>query len=153
MRLRHTAKRIALDESGSPGCSTDCAVTDSYLLLSVPSVGTLALTSEQVTEARRRASEVLPPASNTAAGAAPKGDGSPALLDTVQMASLTGVPASWLETAARKGLIPSHEFGRWRRFAYAEVLEASRAGKIPRLKDIPPAPVLLDAQRIKRRKS
>jgi excisionase family DNA binding protein len=46
------------------------------------------------------------------------------LLDAEQLAAVLSVPASWIEQKAREGVIPSLEFGRWRRFRRSEV-EAS----------------------------
>jgi hypothetical protein len=129
-------------------------VADHVLLMTA--VGLLALAPEQVTEARRLAAGVLPPASNTSTGSeAGPSHGSVTetrLRDASEMSAATGVPASWFESAARKHLIPSHNFGRWVRFDYREVFEASRAG-IPRLRDLPAAPVLPMAQKLKRKRA
>jgi hypothetical protein len=120
------------------------------LVLHAEGFGNIALTLDGLTEARRRAAEVLPPASNTSAGSAPKDGTSEALLDAAGVAAATGVPASWFEQAARADLIPHHVFGRWIRFDYREVFEASRTG-IPKLRDMPQVPVLFPAKRLRRK--
>src|SRR6516165_7426642 len=49
------------------------------------------------------------------------------LLDAEQLAEQLAIPATWLEQKAREGVIPSLEFGRWRRFRRSEVEAAVRA--------------------------
>jgi excisionase family DNA binding protein len=50
------------------------------------------------------------------------------LVDADDLAALLKVPASWIEQKAREGVIPSLEFGRWRRFRRSEVEAAVRPG-------------------------
>jgi excisionase family DNA binding protein len=122
-------------------------VTD--YLLPVPGLGLLIVTAEELHAALSRGRAVLGQADIGIPPSTPKDGTSGALLDASEMAAATGVPASWFETAAREGLIPHHMFGRWRRFDYAEVFAASRAG-IPRLRDMPRAPVVPLAKKLKR---
>jgi excisionase family DNA binding protein len=53
------------------------------------------------------------------------------LLDAGQLAAALGIPESWIEAKGREGVIPSLEFGRWRRFRRSEV-EAAVRGTPPR---------------------
>jgi hypothetical protein len=126
--------------------------SDAYLL-PVLGVGLLALTAEELHAALSRGREaggsVLMAGSTPVA---PQGDTSGGLRDASEMSAATGVPSSWFETAAREGVIPHHKFGRWVRFDYREVFEASRAG-IPRLRDMLAAPVLPLSQRLKRKRA
>jgi excisionase family DNA binding protein len=48
------------------------------------------------------------------------------LLDAEQLSAQLAIPSSWLEQKAREGVIPSLEFGRWRRFRRSEVEAAVR---------------------------
>jgi len=48
------------------------------------------------------------------------------LVDADELAGLLKVPVTWIEQKAREGLIPSLEFGRWRRFRRSEVEAAVR---------------------------
>jgi hypothetical protein len=122
--------------------------SDAYLLLPVHGVGVLALTPEQLHAALSLGREALGRADIATQPAAPQGDTSGGLRDASEMSAATGIPASWFEDAARRGLIPSHTFGRWRRFDYQAVLAAGRAG-IPRLRDMPAAPVIPLAKRLR----
>jgi excisionase family DNA binding protein len=49
------------------------------------------------------------------------------LIDADQLSAVLSVPVSWIEQKAREGKIPSHQFGRWRRFRRSEVESAVRA--------------------------
>jgi hypothetical protein len=55
------------------------------------------------------------------------------LVDADQLAERFDIPATWIEQAAREHRIPSHNFGRWRRFKPSEVEIAckQRAGNGP----------------------
>jgi excisionase family DNA binding protein len=55
------------------------------------------------------------------------------LVDADQLAERFDIPVTWLEQAARERRIPSHMFGRWRRFKASEVEIAckQRAGNGP----------------------
>lgn len=48
------------------------------------------------------------------------------LRDADELAGLLKIPATWIEQKAREGVIPSLEFGRWRRFRRADVEAAVR---------------------------
>lgn len=52
------------------------------------------------------------------------------LLDAEQLAAVLAIPSSWLEQKAREGVIPSLEFGRWRRFKRSEVEAAVRGKRV-----------------------
>jgi excisionase family DNA binding protein len=56
-----------------------------------------------------------------AAPALPSAATNEPLMDADQLAALLNIPATWLEQKAREGVIPSLEFGRWRRFRRSEV--------------------------------
>ncbi len=114
------------------------------LLLPVPGVGLLALTTDELQAALSRAAELLPQST------APAGD-APAhpqrLLDADGMAAATGVPASWFAAAARANKISCVGFGRWIRFDLAVVakeLAEARRGAVPE-----PAPGLPPPRRHK----
>jgi hypothetical protein len=51
-------------------------------------------------------------------------DHSAQLLTAEGMEQATGVSASWFESAANRGDIPSIKFGRWRRFDLQQVLQS-----------------------------
>lgn len=80
----------------------------------------LALTREQLEEARTRARELLP------APAVPAAVPAEQMVDAARLAELTGVPQSWLEEQARRGRLPSLQLGKYRRFQVAESLAALR---------------------------
>jgi len=61
--------------------------------------------------------------------AAPADSGEP-LLDAEQLAAELRIPATWIEQKAREGVIPSLEFGRWRRFRRSEVEAAVRGKRV-----------------------
>jgi excisionase family DNA binding protein len=63
----------------------------------------------------------------SAPGASPAATNNEPLVNADQLAAALGVPATWIETAARQGRIPSYDFGRWRRFRRSEVEAAVRA--------------------------
>jgi excisionase family DNA binding protein len=48
------------------------------------------------------------------------------LLTSEQIAERLSLPQSWIEEATRQGRIPCHEFGRYRRYSLAEVIEAAK---------------------------
>jgi len=86
----------------------------------------LALTREQLDEARDRAREMLP-APQEAIAPSPE-----QLVDAKALAALTSLPASWLEEQARRGTVPSLQLGKYRRFNVAESLAAIRKlGRAP----------------------
>lgn len=82
----------------------------------------LALTQEQLAEARQRGREFLP-AANTSVGGAHEDT----VLAADGMESRTGIPASWFLEQARQGKIPHIRAGKYVRFRLGEVLEALKA--------------------------
>jgi hypothetical protein len=80
----------------------------------------LALTRDQLEEARCRARELLPATESSQAGPAER------MVDAARLAELVGVPASWLEEQARRGRLPSLQLGKYRRFHVAEAIAALR---------------------------
>jgi hypothetical protein len=96
-------------------------------LLYAPGFGLLAMTPEELQQAVSRGREATRGIDAAALGFAPDGT-APAkpegLLDAEGMADATGVPASWFESAANRGDIPSIKFGRWRRFDLQQVLQS-----------------------------
>jgi hypothetical protein len=80
----------------------------------------LALTREQMDEARLRARELLPAPKPDAASSAEQ------LVDAAALAALTSLPQSWLEEQARRETIPSLQLGKYRRFHVADALAAIR---------------------------
>lgn len=93
------------------------------ILIPLPGIGTLALDGDAYRAALAEGSKL---------GAAPKAPGAVTdepLMDADQLAALLNIPASWIEQKAREGVIPSLEFGRWRRFRRSEVEAAVRASR------------------------
>lgn len=93
------------------------------VLIPLPGVGTLALTDEAYRAALAEGSKL---------GAAPVSPGAATdepLMEAEQLAEVLKVPVTWLEQKAREGVIPSLEFGRWRRFRRSEVEAAVRASR------------------------
>lgn len=80
----------------------------------------LALTREQLDEARARARELLPPAHEAIASPGEQ------LVDAKALAALTSLPASWLEEQARRGTVPSLQCGKYRRFHVGDAIAAIR---------------------------
>jgi len=90
------------------------------LLIPLPGIGTLALTEEQYRAA-------LEDGARLNAVPAPQGCAiDEPLLEAEQLSILLCVPVTWIEQKAREGVIPSLEFGRWRRFRRSEVEAAVR---------------------------
>lgn len=93
------------------------------VLIPLPGVGTLALDGDTYKAALAEGAKLCAaPAPSPAIQDEP-------LLDSDQLAALLSVPASWIEQKAREGVIPSLEFGRWRRFRRSEVEAAVRASR------------------------
>ena len=90
------------------------------LLIPLPGIGTLALTEEQYRAALEDGERLkAAPASQGCASDEP-------LLEAEQLSAVLCVPVTWIEQKAREGVIPSLEFGRWRRFRRSEVEAAVR---------------------------
>src|SRR5262245_32674808 len=86
----------------------------------------LALTREQLDEARTRARALLPAAETGAALPADQ------MVDAAKLAELVSLPQSWLEDQARRGRLPSLLLGKYRRFHVTEAIAAlKRLGKAP----------------------
>jgi hypothetical protein len=82
----------------------------------------LALTQEQLAEARQRGQELLPVANLSLGGVHED-----TVLDAEGMEGRTGIPASWYLEQARQGKIPHIRAGKYVRFRLGEVLEALKA--------------------------
>lgn len=82
----------------------------------------LALTQEQLAEARQRGQELLPVANSSLGGVHED-----TVLDAEGMEGRTGIPASWYLEQARQGKIPHIRAGKYVRFRLGEVLEALKA--------------------------
>lgn len=82
----------------------------------------LALSREQVDEARLRARSLFPANIQSSVAAAHV----PTLIDSERLAEMTSLPQTWLEEQARRGTIPSLELGKYRRFELPEALAALR---------------------------
>lgn len=90
------------------------------VLIPLPGIGTLALTDEAYRAALAEGAQLCAtPAPPCAATDEP-------LVEAEQLAAQLNVPVTWLEQKAREGVIPSLEFGRWRRFKRSEVEAAVR---------------------------
>jgi len=74
--------------------------------------------------------------------ATPASSGEP-LLDSDQLGAALNLPPTWLEQKARERVIPSLEFGRWRRFRRSEV-EAAVTERAPARSTTPAAPTQLE---------
>lgn len=88
------------------------------VLIPLPGIGTLALDGDVYRAALAEGSKFS--AAPSASGAATDEP----LLDSDQLAAILNIPASWIEQKAREGVIPSLEFGRWRRFKRSDVESA-----------------------------
>jgi excisionase family DNA binding protein len=93
------------------------------VLIPLPGVGTLALDGETYRAALAEGAKL---AGASAPSVAVTDE---ALCDSYELAALLKVPATWIEQKAREGVIPSLEFGRWRRFRRSEVEAAVRASR------------------------
>jgi excisionase family DNA binding protein len=91
------------------------------VLIPLPGIGTLALERDVYEQALTAGRDV-----NAAVSAAQNNE---PLFDSDELAQLLKVPATWIEQKAREGVIPSLEFGRWRRFRRSEVESAVRASR------------------------
>jgi excisionase family DNA binding protein len=85
-------------------------VTD-RVILPIPGVGTLVLDGEAYREALEKGALISAVTTSQAGG------GTEPLFTAEQLSEQLGIPASWLEQAARESRIPSLQFGRWRRFS------------------------------------
>jgi excisionase family DNA binding protein len=92
------------------------------VVIPLAGIGTLVLDSETYRAALAEGARLNPRANG---GRQPPID--EPLLDAEQLAEKLHVPVSWIEQAARENRIPSHQFGRWRRFKRSEVEEATRS--------------------------
>ena len=90
------------------------------VLIPLPGIGTLALDSETY-KAGLAAGATLGPAPLSSDSSRDE-----PLLSSDELAALLSIPTSWIEQAARETRIPSHQFGRWRRFKRSEVEAATR---------------------------
>ena len=92
------------------------------VLIPLPGVGTLALSLDAYRQALADGALACsaPVASTAATDEAP-------LVDSDALAAVLGLPVTWVEEKARQGVLPSYEFGRWRRFKRSEVEAAMRA--------------------------
>lgn len=82
----------------------------------------LALTPEQVREARERARALIPqPAAPALTPAADQ------VLDAEGMEKATDIPATWFLEQARRGTVPHLRAGKYVRFRLSETLEALRS--------------------------
>lgn len=97
-------------------------MSEARVLIPLPGIGTLALDAETYRAALEEGERQAP---SRAAGT-PAGDPAEPLLDAEALGAILGIPASWLDQAAREGRIPSLQFGRWRRFKRSEVEAAVR---------------------------
>ena len=84
------------------------------VLIPVPGMGVLMLDAEQIKEALRAGAEFAPPPPAAPVTSEP-------LLGSEQLAAALGLPASWVEQAAREGRIPSIRCGRYVRFSRSAV--------------------------------
>jgi excisionase family DNA binding protein len=85
------------------------------VIIPLPGVGTLAMDREVFEQALAAGASIsAAPAGSHAASDEP-------LMSSDQLAAALGVPVSWIDQKAREGVIPSLEFGRWRRFRRSEV--------------------------------
>jgi excisionase family DNA binding protein len=98
------------------------------VLLPLPDGRWLALTPDAFRAALAEGSTL-----SGAAGVSPAALNDEPLVDADQLAERFDIPVTWLEQAAREHRIPSHNFGRWRRFKASEVEIAckQRAGNGP----------------------
>jgi excisionase family DNA binding protein len=90
------------------------------IVVVLPDGRALALEAEAYVSALREGAKLC------AAPAVPRDPPDEPLLDAEQLATVLGIPSTWLEQKAREGAIPSYEFGRWRRFKRSEVEAAVR---------------------------
>jgi excisionase family DNA binding protein len=91
------------------------------VVLVLPDGRALALDAEAYQAALAEGSKLC------AAPAMPGAATNETLVDADQLAALLNIPATWIEQKAREGVIPSLEFGRWRRFRRSEVEAAVRS--------------------------
>jgi excisionase family DNA binding protein len=91
------------------------------IVIPLPGVGSLVLDVDTYRAGLVEGAKTAPECSHTRDGIVNE-----PLLDADQLAIALGIPATWIEQKAREGVIPSLEFGRWRRFRRSEVEEAVR---------------------------
>lgn len=91
-----------------------------HVLIPLPGIGTLALDGETYRNALAAGAKL-----SAVPGPSSKVSDEP-LLDADQLGTLLGIPSTWIEQKAREGVIPSLEFGRWRRYRRSEVEAAVR---------------------------
>jgi excisionase family DNA binding protein len=92
------------------------------VLIPLPNGAALALSREVYEDALAEGARLC-----AAPGASGVTTGDEPLVDAEQLAELLKIPASWIEQKARECVIPSLEFGRWRRFRRSEVEAAVRS--------------------------
>jgi hypothetical protein len=104
---------------GSGVMSALIGTHDAYVIVACP-WGCLALTLDQLHDARSLADSLLRPASD----ASPSGEVAPRapLLDAEQTSLRLGVKAGWLLAQAREGRISSVKLGRYIRFDVAKLV-------------------------------
>jgi|SRR5579871_67494 len=94
------------------------------VIVPLPGLGHLVLDAETYRAALHEGTTVIP------TGVASQGHAADlSLLDSEQLAAALGVPATWIEQAARENRIPSLRIGRRRRFCRAEVEAAVRLNR------------------------
>ena len=80
----------------------------------------LALTQDQLEEARCRARELLPRSQEALAKPADQ------MVDAKTLAAMVSLPQSWIEDQARRRMLPSLSLGKYRRFHVGEAVAAIR---------------------------
>lgn len=93
------------------------------VLVPLPDGRWLALAPDVFREALEAGSRAI---AAPAPSAGPSSAQTEPLLSSDELSHSLGVPESWIDQKAREGLIPSFEFGRWRRFKRSEVEAAVR---------------------------
>ena len=91
------------------------------VIIPMPGIGTLVLDSETYRAGLHEGAALNPMSQEPAADES--------LLDSEQLAAVLGVPATWIEQAARESRIPSLRIGRRRRFRRSEVEAAVRRNR------------------------
>ena len=87
------------------------------VVIPLPGLGTLALTEEAFREALAAGGALATPTAPSV---------SEELLTAEQIAERLKIPQTWIEEATRQGRLPCHEFGRYKRYSLAAVIEAAR---------------------------
>jgi len=104
-------------------------------LLLIPFQGeTLALTFDELREARERGRALMP----TTAAASPGAGAGPILLDAEGMERATAIPASWFMEQARRRTLPHVAIGKkYIRFRLDDVLAVLNEKNLPALEPLP----------------